>query len=194
MCVSGSCPTGACCIASSGSCSIVTPAACSTSGGTFGGNASACNTTFCPLPTGACCAPNGFCLTGQTQAACANVGFAWQGGGTVCSPSPCQQAGVCCRGATCATGVAQGSCTAPASGIGASFAGASAACNSAGVSNTPCCYADFNKAAGISVQDIFDYLGAWFTSSPYCRVGGNGSGTPTVQDIFSFLNAWFTGC
>ncbi len=193
-CASGSCPTGACCIANSGSCSVSTPAACTSQGGTYGGNASACNTTFCPLPTGACCATNGFCLASQTQSSCANVGFTWQGGGTVCSPSPCQQAGVCCRGTTCATGIVQASCTSPAAGVGASFASASAACNSAGVNNTPCCYADFNKAAGVTVQDIFDYLNAWFTGSPYCKVAGNGTDGPAVQDIFSFLNAWFSGC
>ena len=193
-CVNGGCPMGACCVASSGSCSTTTPAACLSSGGTYGGNASACNTTFCPLPVGACCASNGFCLTGQTQTACNNVGFAWQGGGTVCVPSPCAQTGVCCRGATCATGVSQGSCSSPGSGIGASFVSAAAACNSTGGNTTPCCYADFNKASGISVQDIFDFLGAWFASSPYCRLGGNGTGTPVVQDIFGFLNAWFSGC
>ena len=195
-CASGACPTGACCITNSGSCSVATPAACRTQGGIFGGNASACNTTFCPLPTGACCATNGFCLASQTQQACINVGFTWQGGGTVCSPNPCQQQqqGVCCRGTTCATGVAQGSCTSPASGVGALFVSASAACNSTGVNNAPCCYADFNKANGIAVQDIFDYLNAWFSASPYCKIGGNGTATPIVQDIFGFLNAWFTGC
>src|SRR5207253_1020070 len=76
-CLNGSCPTGACCIASSGTCSIATPGACAASGGNYGGNTSTCNTTFCPLPTGACCSSNGFCLTGQTQTACANVGFTW---------------------------------------------------------------------------------------------------------------------
>ena len=193
-CAGGSCPTGACCITSSGTCSISTPAGCTSQGGNYGGNASACNTTFCPLPSGACCATNGFCLASQTQASCINVGFAWQGGGTVCSPSPCQQAGVCCRGTTCATGMTQSACTASVGGVTGAFVGATGACNAGGVNTTPCCYADFNKVSGLGVQDIFDYLNAWFTSSPYCKVAGNGVATPTVQDIFAFLNAWFTGC
>jgi hypothetical protein len=70
----------------------------------------------------------------------------------------------------------------------------SAVCNSTGSAVSPCCYADFNKANAISVQDIFDYLNAWFAASPYCHVGGDGIVGPTVQDIFTFLNAWFAGC
>ncbi len=193
-CVNSTCPTGACCIANTGSCSVTTPAACTSAGGSYGGNANACNTTFCPLPTGACCASNGFCLTAQTQTACTNVGFTWQGGGTVCLPNPCSAPGVCCRGSTCATGVAQGSCTSPGSGIGALFVSASAACNSTGANTTPCCYADFNKANSVTVQDIFDFLGAWFAGSPYCHLGGDGTAAPVVQDIFNFLSAWFSGC
>ncbi len=54
------------------------------------------------------------------------------------------------------------------------------------------CAADFNGTGGLTVQDIFDFLNAWFASLPsadFNHVGGI-----TVQDIFDFLNAWFTGC
>ena len=48
--------------------------------------------------------------------------------------------------------------------------------------------ADFNCGGGISVQDIFDFLAAWFAGDPTADVGGDGV---TVQDIFDFLVAWF---
>jgi hypothetical protein len=112
----------------------------------------------------------------------------------VCSPNPCSApTGTCCRGALCSTGVAQANCTAPSAIIGAAYVSSTGTCNSAGNGHAPCCYADFNKVNGIGVQDIFDYLNAWFTVSPYCRVGGDGTATPGVQDIFDFLNVWFAG-
>lgn len=54
------------------------------------------------------------------------------------------------------------------------------------------CPSDFNAAGGITVQDIFDFLGAWFAGDP--RANFNSTGGLTVQDIFDFLGAWFAGC
>lgn len=54
------------------------------------------------------------------------------------------------------------------------------------------CAADFNGSGDINVQDIFDYLAAWFTSTPAADV--NGDGATNVQDIFAFLSRWFAGC
>ncbi len=54
------------------------------------------------------------------------------------------------------------------------------------------CPADFNGAGGLTVQDIFDFLAAWFTGDP--RANFNGTGGITVADIFDFLAAWFAGC
>ena len=54
------------------------------------------------------------------------------------------------------------------------------------------CPADFNCADGLSVQDIFDFLGAWFAGEP--RAEFNGDGHLNANDIFSFLGAWFGGC
>jgi hypothetical protein len=54
------------------------------------------------------------------------------------------------------------------------------------------CPADFNGVGGVTVQDIFDFLAAYFANSPsadFNHVGG-----VTVQDIFDFLAAYFTGC
>ncbi|MBY0312308.1 MAG: hypothetical protein K2W85_09585 [Phycisphaerales bacterium] len=99
-------------------------------------------------------------------------------------------AGTCCRGATCAP-LASSACVA-AGQAGASFVSGSA-CSAASVTS-PCCYADYDKAGGIAVGDIFAFLNDWFGASPFARVGGDGSsGAPEVGDIFSFLNAWFAG-
>ncbi len=54
------------------------------------------------------------------------------------------------------------------------------------------CAADFNNSGDLSVQDIFDYLNAWFNTDP--RADFNNVGGLTVQDIFDYLNAWFAGC
>jgi hypothetical protein len=54
------------------------------------------------------------------------------------------------------------------------------------------CPADFNCSGTLSVQDIFDFLAAWFAGSPsadFTHVNG-----VSVQDIFAFLAAWFAGC
>lgn len=54
------------------------------------------------------------------------------------------------------------------------------------------CLADFNCSGGLSVQDIFDFLAAWFAGEP--RSEFNQDGNLNVNDIFSFLGAWFSGC
>ncbi len=54
------------------------------------------------------------------------------------------------------------------------------------------CPADFNLDGAVSVQDIFDYLAAYFgglSSANFNCVGG-----VTVQDIFDYLAAYFTPC
>ena len=53
------------------------------------------------------------------------------------------------------------------------------------------CVADFNCSGALTVQDIFDFLAAWFAGTPSADINGGGIG---VQDIFDFLSAWFTGC
>ncbi len=49
---------------------------------------------------------------------------------------------------------------------------------------------DFNGNGVITVQDIFDFLNAWFSGSPVADINGGGL---SVQDIFDFLNDWFAG-
>ncbi len=53
------------------------------------------------------------------------------------------------------------------------------------------CAADFNSDGTLAVQDIFDFLNAWFAGSPAGDFNGGGL---TVGDIFDFLNSWFGGC
>ena len=61
-----------------------------------------------------------------------------------------------------------------------------------GLLPVPGCPADFNNTFGTTVQDIFDFLAAWFAGTPTADF--NGTTTINVQDIFDFLAAWFAGC
>ncbi|HVU63095.1 MAG TPA: protease pro-enzyme activation domain-containing protein [Phycisphaerales bacterium] len=54
------------------------------------------------------------------------------------------------------------------------------------------CIADFDCNGSVSVQDIFDFLNAWFAGAPGTDI--DASGATTVLDIFDFLNTWFAGC
>jgi hypothetical protein len=54
------------------------------------------------------------------------------------------------------------------------------------------CPADFNGSGMSSVQDLFDFLAAFYALDP--RADINGSGLISVQDIFDFLAAYFAGC
>jgi hypothetical protein len=102
--------------------------------------------------------------------------------------------GVCCRGATCNTSVSQDACVHGTGTAGAFFAAAGTSCNTGAVSNSPCCYANYNKANGITVQDIFDFLTDWFAGNNFAKVGSDGTtGGLTVQNIFDFLSDWFAG-
>lgn len=54
------------------------------------------------------------------------------------------------------------------------------------------CPADFNGSAVIGVQDLFDYLTAYFANDP--RGDFNGIGGNSVQDVLAFLAAYLGGC
>lgn len=56
----------------------------------------------------------------------------------------------------------------------------------------PRCPADFNSDGASSLQDLFDFLTAWFSGNPSADI--NGVGGVTLQDLFDFLTAWFAGC
>ncbi|MCC6322479.1 MAG: hypothetical protein IT438_13700 [Phycisphaerales bacterium] len=61
-----------------------------------------------------------------------------------------------------------------------------------GVVPIPDCPADFNLSGTVTVQDLFDFLAAYFAGDPHADI--NGSASITVQDIFDFLAAYFRGC
>lgn len=56
----------------------------------------------------------------------------------------------------------------------------------------PICPADFNDSGSVTVQDIFDFLAAYFGNDPAADF--NGVGGVSVQDIFDYLAAYFAGC
>jgi hypothetical protein len=57
---------------------------------------------------------------------------------------------------------------------------------------TIACPADVNDDSLLSVQDLFDFLAAFFANDSAADV--NGSDTITVQDLFDFLSIYFVGC
>ncbi len=64
--------------------------------------------------------------------------------------------------------------------------------NPAAVNINGPCPGDFNGVGGLTVQDIFDFLAAYFSNDP--RADVNSVGGITVQDIFDFLAQYFQGC
>ncbi|HVU65445.1 MAG TPA: PQQ-dependent sugar dehydrogenase [Phycisphaerales bacterium] len=59
------------------------------------------------------------------------------------------------------------------------------------VSIRDCFHADFNHDDEVDIQDIFDYLNAWFAGDPATDLNGDGQDT---RDIFYFIDSWFQGC
>ncbi|MFN7022337.1 MAG: GC-type dockerin domain-anchored protein, partial [Phycisphaerales bacterium] len=51
---------------------------------------------------------------------------------------------------------------------------------------------DFNQSGAITIQDLFDFLAAYFAMDPATDV--NESGTLSVQDLFDFMAIYFAGC
>jgi len=64
--------------------------------------------------------------------------------------------------------------------------------DAAAVTFRPPCPPDVNGSGELSVQDIFDFLAAYFAGT--AAADFNQSGAATVQDIFDFLAAYFAGC
>jgi hypothetical protein len=52
------------------------------------------------------------------------------------------------------------------------------------------CRCDWNGSGVLEVQDIFDFINAWFAG----HGDFNSDGVLTVSDIFDFLNCWFASC
>jgi hypothetical protein len=56
----------------------------------------------------------------------------------------------------------------------------------------PPCRADFNHTGALTVQDIFDFLAAYFAGTTTADI--NNANGLSVQDIFDFLAMYFAGC
>jgi hypothetical protein len=129
-------------------------------------------------PIGACCNLAACSVTDAPN--CPNTFTV----GAACSPNSCLAiTGACCTGTHCTLATIPG-----CAGV---FQGFGVLCG-APDNPTTCCPANFNQVDGINVQDIFDFLSAWFSGQPaadFNHVGGI-----NVQDIFDFLAAWFAGC
>lgn len=52
------------------------------------------------------------------------------------------------------------------------------------------CACDWNHSGDLSIQDVFDFLAAWFSNAADI----NQSGQTTIDDIFAFLGCFFTNC
>jgi hypothetical protein len=178
-CATNFCRLGACC-SGPRSCVIVTQSGCEQGVWTADGT---CVAMFCISVIGACCRDTGQCVV-TADFDCENGTFSQ---GNPCIAVTCEAAiGACCHGTTCSTAT-QISCGAG----GGAYQGSGTACGAAG-NPTSCCPANFNGVGGVSVQDIFDFLAAYFANDP--RADFNHSGAVSVQDIFDFLAAYFAGC
>ncbi len=109
------------------------------------------------------CATIAITVNPVTGACC--TGWGTQKGCTIVDP-------VNCIGVTTPTLAYRGNCTA----CGTPF----------------CCGADYNNNGSLEIQDIFDFLAAWFQQ--VFTSDFNHDGAKNVQDIFDFLAAWFAGC
>src|SRR4051812_28210687 len=102
-------PTGACC-SPTRSCTVTTPALCTSRGGTYHPETSTCNPNPCPVPvTGACCSPFGGSCSVTTRDFCTSQGFNYQTDGSICTPPLCPTpgTGACCVIATDPSGTRQ---------------------------------------------------------------------------------------
>lgn len=80
---------------------------------------------------------------------------------SIAAQAPCSvggNTGACCAGTTCSV-----TTSAMCSGANTRYVGDGSACNASGNNTTPCCLADYNQSGSVTVQDIFDFLSAYFT-------------------------------
>ncbi len=143
--------TGACCVG--GLCAAnQTSTQCT---GTFFLNAG-CAPNPCGL--GACCNQTAGSCVIMTQAECNRHGVVYLGDNVQCTPQICAPpTGACCNSITGMCFIATFSqCQARPLGW---FSGSQCAPN-------PCRRADFNGDGAVGIQDIFDFLSAWFAGIP----------------------------
>lgn len=54
------------------------------------------------------------------------------------------------------------------------------------------CRADFDCSGTLAIQDVFEYLSAWFASDP--RADVDAAAGLTMNDVVEFVSIWFAGC
>ena len=111
---------------------------------------------YCSLSTGGCSV--------MLDTTCGTHGLFPIAASAVCTPNPCPAVvGACCHGATCTQTAGPAPC-----GTAGTFLGAGVACGPIGRGGplNACCPADFNHSGVLGVQDIFDFLAAWFAGCP----------------------------
>ena len=116
------------------------------------------------LTTVACCSPTTGACGVMPDTTCAALGLVQISGIAGCLPNPCPAVvGACCHGATCTQTAGPAPC-----GTAGTFLGAGVACGPIGRGGplNACCPADFNHSGVLGVQDIFDFLAAWFAGCP----------------------------
>ncbi|MFN7020121.1 MAG: GC-type dockerin domain-anchored protein [Phycisphaerales bacterium] len=189
-CAPDPCAAGACCDPLTGQCTALPyPSVCF---GTYLPGQS-CEPNPCPAPpTGACCDRDNDDCTVTTFLDCVNIRLGnYRGDNQPCTPSICASA--CCLppvhgglGSVCALRT-RPDCAA----AGGQHVGLYASCGFT-FNPTVCCKANFNGFSGLTVQDLFDFLSAYFNGDP--RADFNQSGSLSVQDQFDYLSAYFSGC
>ncbi len=187
---------GSCCTANG--CIITNPNNCTN--GSWGGPGTFCTPNPCP---GACCTWNGTCVI-TLQANCQGFGSSWRGAGVTCTPNPCR--GACCKppifgglGSVCVSTTWIGCLL-----QNGQWQGYGTTCQTPPGSGNfvTCCKANKDMVGGLTINDLFSFLNAWFNNcqgqpgSPCFGMTADfdNNGILNFNDIFAFLNAWFAGC
>ncbi len=162
--------SGACCMPD-GSCTVKSPANCSSAGGTYQGDNTSCASVQCPQPTGACCIDQTQGCLVLTQANCSTVGGRWGGAGTNCSTYVCFPHGACCKpDGSCVDNLSPSQCAA----LNGTFEGNATHCSSV---NCPpptgaCCLSN-GGCLVLSLSDCTIVAGTWAGPQTTCAICPN---------------------
>ena len=166
-------PVGACCLAD-GSCVEVTQADCTTRGGVYNGDGSACADVVCgELPQACCFADSGGCLS-LMPSVCAAAGGVPGGIGTDCANFVCFPSGACCLAdGSCVDAVSDTECAA----LGGVFQGDATTCAAVTCPDPvgACCF-DTGFCLVLSEADCTIATGTWQGAGSDCS-DGDGDGT-----------------
>ncbi|HIA72333.1 MAG TPA: hypothetical protein EYO01_06520 [Phycisphaerales bacterium] len=167
-------PVGACCVGSQ--CVEVTEANCSSGGGIYQSDNSACGEVSCVAPTGACCID--FECSIAEEVACISAGGAYQGDETGCNGLTCAApTGACCVDGSCSV-TTQSECA----NSGGTYEGDATNCSTVGCAFGACC-------VGIDCsQTLFaDCSGNWYGDNTVCADTGCGT---TADQLNYELRSW----